>query len=392
MWAWVICPIIFLFSYVPLLNLYARGAIIAFLAWFVWAATLGARRVLFPALPLWFIGWSFFALAVSLLATDMDMALRKWLTIVSVGGLSWAVANAVAWSGSVRPWAWAYIISALLAYLSNYLPFQDYVVNDYRTEVLDRYVGTLGNANTFGRSLVQAFFIGIGLLHFHAKGHQAFITILIMGGLGLGTIESSSRTAMLGLGLGVLVFYGSIKVRNMLTPLNITGLSAVVAGVVVVFAYFPKHFFTSIERMKVFFGFLGLTPDVTTKERSIEHRVDLATRAFEVWQEFPIGVGLDNFRNFVGTYAHSNFLEVAVSTGVLGLIIYYAPFILFGVREYKWRRRSGDTAWFLFCLGSLASIAAMDLFNVSYYSKTFWLFIGIICGLSAIRHTSQSAA
>jgi len=386
LWAWIVCPIVFWFSYVPILNFYARGVLAAFLAWFFWAATIGRRRLILPALPLWFIFWSLFALAVGLLASDMNSALRKWLTIFSVGLVSWAVANAVVWSRSARPWAWAYMFAAVVAYLSNYMPLGDYLVSEYSTEVLDRYVGTLGNANTFGRSMVQGFFIGLALLHFNSRGREALCAILVMGVLGLATIESSSRTAMLGLGIGVLTFYTSIRVRDLITPLNIMGLASVVVGIVTVFAYFPKHFFTSIERMTIFFSFLGITPKVQTKERSIDHRVELANRAFEVWQEYPLGVGLDNFRNFVGTYAHSNYLEILVSTGVLGLLIYYGPFLNFYANEFVRSRSADGKPWFMYCVGSLVAVLVMDLFNVSYYSKTFWLFLGVFSGLTALRH------
>lgn len=386
LWAWAVCPTVFLFSYVPLLNLYARGVLASFLLWFAWSATMGRRRLIFPALPLWFIGWSLFALGVSLLAVDMNLAVRKWLTIVSVGGVAWAVSNAVVWAGSVRPWAWAYMLSAVAAYVCNYLPIESYVVGDYQTEVLGRYAGTLGNANAFGRAMVQAFFVGLALLHFHSRGYQAFFAILVMGVLGLATIESSSRTALLGLGVGVITFYGSIRIKHLITPLNVTGLCVVVGGIVAVFLYFPKHFVTSIERMKLFFSFLGLTPSIRTSEQSIDHRVELATRAFEVWQEHPVGVGLDNFRTYVGTYAHSNFLEILVSTGLIGLFIYYCPFIVFYVRELARRRQIDGQPWFLFCTGAIVAIGAMDTFNVSYYSKTFWLFVGILTGMSICRH------
>ncbi len=392
-WAWIVCPTVFLLSYVPRLNFVARGVLIGFILWFLIVAIAGKRTLVYPVLVVGIAGWLLYALLIGGFAPDADSALRKWITVTSLVGIAWAIANAMVWSGSVRSWAWAYVLSAFAAYASNYLPIEQYVVSDYDTEVLGRFVGTLGNANAFGRAMVQGFFVGLGLLIFYSKGLQALAVILLMGALGLATIESSSRTAMLGLGIGVAAFYLSLRVRDLFTPLNLAGLVSVTAVIYAVFAYFPLHFETAINRMKIFFSFLGVSDKVHTGERSIEDRVDLANTAIDVWQSNPLGVGLDNFRLYVGTYAHSNFLEVLVSTGLLGVILYYSPLLFFCGRQIALGRGKLGSSWLLYSSFIGLMIMVMDLFNVSYYSKTFWVFVGIVSGMAILKfQTDQSNA
>ena len=387
-WAFVLCPTVLLLSYVPVLNLFARGVLLLFIAWFMAMAVTRRRQLIVPGLFVVFFAWCTLALLVSGLAVDVDMALRRWVTVVSLGLVSWGVANAVVWSGSSRAWGWAFILSSALAYLSNYLPIDNFLVVEYETEVLGRFVGTLGNANAFGRAMVHAFFVGLGMLLIKPRGREATLVILAMGIFGLAVIESSSRTAMLGIAIGVICFYSCLRARDLLTPLNLIGLAGVVAGIVVVVLFYPKHFETAAHRMSIFFGFLGVETEVDNNERSIENRLVLAKRAVELAAEHPLGLGLDNLRTYIGTYAHSNFLEVLVSTGVLGLILYYAMHLRMIFEEVK--RRPRYLPWLWFIVMALGSAVVMDFFNVSYYSKVMWVFLGILCGFSVIAHKQHS--
>ena len=70
--------------------------------------------------------------------------------------------------------------------------------------------------------------------------------------------------------------------------------------------------------------------DIRKAEGSDRGRVLLYKKGLESLARNPLGVGLGNFRNLkdesslnrnVGTYAHSNYIEVSVSTGVIGFIL-----------------------------------------------------------------------
>lgn len=391
-WAFAICPVVFLLSNVPMLNFFARGILAAFIAWFIFASVFRREELTFPVIIAGFLGWTVLALLVGAVALDLNLALRKWVTVFSLGLLAIGVANAVVWSGSARPWGWAYVSSALLAYLSNYLPINQFIAIDYETEILGRFVGTLANANEFGRAMVEGSLIALALLVFDPKGKRAFVLIIAMGMLGLAVFESSSRTALLGLGISSVLFFTVLKIRDLASGFNATGILGVIGGFVVVLVFFPKHFFTALDRTKIFLGYLGIIPEVETGERSIEGRVGLAERALQVWYENPLGVGLDNFRLFVGTYSHSNYLEILVSTGVLGLLAYYVPFVAFLILLKRAPRSDESRQWFTFVCGALIACGMMDLFAVSYYSKTYWVFIGIVCGMSVLRLRTSAYA
>ena len=384
-WAWLVCATVHLISSVPLLNLYARGVLGAFLVWFVACAVLARRPVHGQAPITGFLVWSVFALAVSLQSVDVQLALQRWVTVFLVGMLALATLNAIVWSGSARHWCHAYIATAILAYLSNYAPIEQYLTVDYETEQLGRYAGTLGNANAFGRAMTQAYFVGLALLVVRVRSRHAMVVILSMGVLGLAAIESSSRTALLGLGVGVVSLFLCARIRTLVTPLNFAALWGVAAAIVVVFLYLPGKFDSAISRMKVFFSFLGLTPEVATGERSIDHRLELARLAIEVTAQNPLGVGLNNFSLYVGTYSHSNFLEVLVSSGVVGLPIYLAGFAVLAARCVMRIRAREASRWSWFMIWALGAIAVMDLFSISYYSKSYWVFIAILCGMGILE-------
>jgi len=389
-WALVVCPSVFLLSNVPTAHLAARATLGAFIFWFVVSAFARRNTLVIPALYVAYFLWCLLAFAVSLLAIDPGLALRKFLTVLSLGALALGVTNAIVWSGSIRVWSWAFLISAILAYISNYIPVEHFFAEQYETEILGRYVGTLGNANAFGRAMVQAFFAGTALLLFYSRGWSATLCILLLGAMGLATIESSSRTAMLGLAIGVVAFYGCLRLRDLVSPLNVMGLTGVIGGIVGVFTYFPHHFQTAIDRMTIFFSFLGITPRVRSGERSIDDRIDLANRALEVSFDYPLGVGLDNFRTFVGTYAHSNYLEILVSTGLIGLVVYYSMFLALLGEAYRKLVRIGQTRILVFLILAVLAIAVMDLFNVSYYSKTMWLYLGLLSGMLRLTPTCST--
>jgi O-antigen ligase len=392
LWAWLVCPTVFLLSYVPLLNLYARGVLMLFLMWFIYTTLFVRKRIRFAPPILAFLAWVVFALFIGVfLADDMESAIYKWITILTTGLISLAVINAVIWSGSIHPWSWAFVVSALLAYASSYLPIGGYIVSEYETEVAGRVVGTLANANTFGRAMTQAFLIGLGLLlTYRSQGWRASLVLLAMGVLVSGVIESNSRTAMLGLFAALMAVFHSIGWRYFISLQRLTIFFGMIGAVLSVFFAFPERFTTAMDRMMILTAYIGMTQQVETRERSVEERADLANSALDVFSNHPLGIGLDNFHLIAGTYAHSNYLEVLVSTGFAGLLLYYSGLLWMGWSVFHKAGRAKDPAVARFTLWALLSIAILDISNVSYYSKIYWVFLGLVCGIYVLAAKNPS--
>jgi O-antigen ligase len=141
--------------------------------------------------------------------------------------------------------------------------------------------------------------------------------------------------------------------------------------------------------------------DRAAADGSLAGRIWLYQRAMEVALENPlIGIGLDNFRDQtgtqigqrIGTYTHSNYMEVLVSTGLVGFLIYFSIYWLWLRKLIRCRGLVHDQNHFAAYLRVVTVVLAyviMDFTTVSYYSKLQWLvFPWVIAELETMRATA----
>ena len=115
--------------------------------------------------------------------------------------------------------------------------------------------------------------------------------------------------------------------------------------------------------------------DMSTKDRMLFAQV-----AFDIFKAHPIlGLGLDNYRfhNYMGYYAHNNYLEIAADLGIIGLISYYWFLFKILINSLKKYRYSN----YIFISIFVIIILIMDVANVSYFSDSIQLYIAIIYGI-----------
>jgi len=378
--AWIICPVIILFSYMPMLNMFARIVLVGFITWFGFNALVGTKKVIWPIPIMIYLLWAMYSLLPSVFAPQLDLAINKWMTVILLGLVNLAVVNAVVWSGSIRPWAWAYLISASLSYISNFLPIQSYIEVDYETEILGRDVGTFGNANAYGRAIVQAALLALVLLMMEHRNFWRFLIMAFLALFSLAVLGSGSRTALMGL---LLVFMGGVYssgFKSVFRLRNIAVISGTLTAGFLTVGMLPERFANVFDRMLILLAYVGLAEKVDTKEQSLEERKDLMNSAWEVWLDHPMGIGLDNYRVVSGVYAHSNYFELLASVGIIGLIIYYLSYFL--CFKWAWRRSvifDMPAVKKMFMTG-IAVMMVMDISNVSYYSKSLWLLLSIFTG------------
>jgi O-antigen ligase len=86
------------------------------------------------------------------------------------------------------------------------------------------------------------------------------------------------------------------------------------------------------------------------------------------------GYGIGSFRYNYSLYSHNNYIEVAYSLGIIGLLIYYN--IYFNIfRSISSIRNNFDRNLFYFLI---IVIPILDFANVSYYSQLTFLIITIL--------------
>ena len=114
-----------------------------------------------------------------------------------------------------------------------------------------------------------------------------------------------------------------------------------------------------------------------------------------------LGVGIDNFRKVgtgqvlgtkVGTYSHSNYIEILVSTGFIGFLLYFAIYISIFKRIIRLRQRKlkgTEHNYLILVLSMFSMFVLYDFAMVSYYEKMSWLLLSVILAALIIVDKNQ---
>jgi O-antigen ligase len=366
------------------LTVFARilGAVLA-IACVVMVAG-GRRRLTVPdCYKLWVV-WVLFAGVSAVQAISPALAAFKLLTVVQVLCIGFVLTNVLIWHGSTLFYRVA-IVAATLASSAIVM------VDPARFSDLDgRVVGTLGNANAYGFLLVVSLIISAVAVVDREARVPRILAIAAAGALFLMIIRTGSRQALLGAAIGcmsVLVVYLVRARRRGLLPVLYgavaTAVVLVVGSQLITESDFWPRIEAAIEAARS--GDLGSADDT-----SLQGRLWLYATAWAVALDHPIlGIGLDNFRlvqgsvigTQVGTYSHTNYMEILASTGFPGFILYFSAYAVLVRKIYRLRGIAESPRAF----GSYAvaaaiatSVIVMDVATVSYYNKILWLAFPLV--------------
>ena len=127
-------------------------------------------------------------------------------------------------------------------------------------------------------------------------------------------------------------------------------------------------------------------------------RAQMYKEGFELIAKNPItGVGLSNYRVYssTGQYSHSDYIEVAANTGIVGFAIYFSIYLIL------WRRlKKVDRMARIYELSDFVGIAKASIITIlimaagrpNIISKLTWIYMAGVIGYSwAIIKLSQSA-
>lgn len=112
-------------------------------------------------------------------------------------------------------------------------------------------------------------------------------------------------------------------------------------------------------------------------ESSLSVRADMIRIGFELFMSKPIsGYGVDNYRilysnltNRASTYAHNNYIDLLVGTGIFGVFVYYLIHIIIlkDLLVYS-RQVDNKTIYFVF-IAIIISYMILSFAKVYYYEK-----------------------
>lgn len=247
---------------------------------------------------------------------------------------------------------------------------------DYYNGVMVVTMGPENNPNTLGALMV----FGIALMMFRNKRRIMDLVVLLFFMLVFSyvIILTGSKKSLLSAAILILiwlvVYLRDIHKNGMFIHKVITIMILCIAGCFA-FYYFTVSYLetASFERM------LGLFTSGSTQIRS-----NMYEEAYEFFKSSPIfGIGYNQFRviSSWGTYAHSTYAEVLADSGIIGSVIYFAPFVSVGITLVK---KMGKLKKYE--IGVLFAIYCVEVFlgtvNIYMYDFTHMLMWTILFLLS----------
>jgi len=368
-------------------------------------AIAGRRALWFSPELLVLVVWLCYSMIGTFIAADADIAMFKSLTMLQVLVLAFCVQQVVIWNRANSANLVVYGVAVSISYLLTFTQFSAQEVAGAESVAgdVDRVASTLNDENTFGAVALMGFSLALIALAQNTKKTAVLPLGLLLIVLFAAVVNSGSRTAFLG---AFLVFVGSVWAFKLWRGARLGKFlfSGLIAAVVCTGIFFAAKSIPEVEdRIEAVFsadsaiasrveGFLNVLLSGDTKAEagnSIDERVSMINAGLEVIADYPIvGVGLDNFRvvTGAGTYAHSNLIEVAASTGLVGFTIYHFIYVILTLRIFKLFKNNGasGTVARLGLIGLMAYFL-MDITRVSYYEKTSWIYFAMLSALVEVH-------
>ena len=190
------------------------------------------------------------------------------------------------------------------------------------------------------------------------------LTTLLVG------LTTGSRTFIIAAGIIILVilFFRFIKHKILYFFVIIV---LVVIFIILLSTPFMETIRTRLTKMfETFFGKTTNQIDYSSVSRSIwfDYGFTLGSK------NLLIGYGYAGFSIFsgVGTFTHSNFTEVLCDFGIIGLFLFYTPYVIFVSRCYKTKNRHLP-----FVIVLVVSFAILSFSMVYFYNKFYYIVLSV---------------
>lgn len=336
------------------------------------------KKIYFSIEFLLIISWVLVSLLSGLFSSDFNVFYNKFITILQVYLICYVLFNLVIQLKSISVIWYGLYISTLAVSI---MVFRNPVLYSE----LGRYEGTYGNANLFALSLIVSFVFAIDQIFSCKKFFCKLVFVLSIPIFIYMIAGTGSRKAMLAVFIllilqMVLRFKDSIIKRPLLTISMLFMSFTLVVGSAYFFSK-SDHF----NRLQNIYS-AARSGNIRKADNSFRGRLMLYQIGFEKIAESPAtGFGLDNFRVVAGSghYAHSNIMELLISTGIIGFLLYNLIYLslavkLFRLRKVNWRRKHYNQ--YIMTVTLLFIYVLYDLAMVSYYEKLSWLILTGIIG------------
>lgn len=323
------------------------------------------------------------ALLSNFVALDASRTLDGTERLIRVLTLYLIVINLVHSQKSLRYLIWVFLISGFISALWGLFD---------PAQAGQRLYGTMGQPNNFAIEMVPRLTLTLCLLRVERGVLKRGTLLIMLAVITYALVLSGSRggliSAVFALILFVLTQENKIFWFSLVTMITITGLIAMPLAI----------------KQRVGLVSAGGEDELGN---STDRRETYQIYGFQLWQENPIlGVGLDGFaeaytrseyrflqKNATKRVAHNTYLEIAVGTGSIGLILFVA---LLGRSSYTAWKYAGYFKRYPHVASISAGLFAGQggyfvglLFGSRQYEKSLWLLIALAVVIQALINAAE---
>lgn len=360
---------LYVFTYLPFYNLISNAIAIVLISLIWIKKTVFSKKIHYNTYFIIIFIFILFGLSTSFKSLDIEVATSKLITLTSLAILSFSLYNHFQETYSQNVVSLSFITSGLIAVL--YI----FMTSDFSD--LGRFGNQLGNVNAIGLiltiSAVFSFYSGL------SSKNKVYLIFAII--LSIFVLLTGSRKSLI-----LLVF--SIASLALLMSTNVkrffkfSSLSALIM-IIIFYLINNNQFFYNIIGTR-FEDLIDLLFNRSlVDDESIIVRQDMIVNGIQWFKQNPlIGFGLDNYRILYGslrgeyTYSHNNFVEILVSSGIIGFIIYHLSLLIVLYHGFK-NRSSNNIINPLLVLTIGVILLSPSL--VFYDSKVFSIIFSLLC-------------
>lgn len=255
-------------------------------------------------------------------AIDQVIAVTKVRTLILIFLTMFSLVNYIDTFQKLRKVIIYFIYSGFIASI--------YIIFNSDFSEITRYGSELGNVNAIG------IIIGISITFcfYIILSQKKYLYILLLIIMIPTILLTGSRKSLLFISMNLILI---VYFRNRKSFKNITKFIIISLFILLIVYYLifnvPLFYEVVGNRMENLFSFMF---ESGTKEGSINERSYMIRVGGEMFKDKPfLGYGIDNYRVLFSrvfggrdTYAHNNYVELMVDTGITGTLIYYFTHIL----------------------------------------------------------------
>lgn len=270
-----------------------------------------------------------------------------------------------------------------------YLIFSGFIVSAYILLKSDfsystRFGSEIGNVNNVGMiislSAILCFYTIINEKKKFLYGLM-FITMIIT------ILLTGSRKAILFIFLNIILISYLRNKENLKGIIKFIFISVCIL-IITYYLIFNIEFFYEIlgKRIEILISFIS---GEGTNEESMNMRFYMIKFGVEMFKEnLFLGYGIDNYRVLLGastgleTYAHNNYIELAVDIGIFGVCTYYLSHIMLLKDLFKASKKYFDK---MICFTFISIIISYIILSSSliYYDSKYFAILLILASITS---------